>query len=187
MDEQVRLAMARWPDVPAVYGWLRLDRRGTWLLIDRGKPGFDEAIDGAGSPITNPRIVDFIARNYLHDEQGRWYWQNGPQQVFVDLDLAPLILRVLGSGPDARLVAHTGEPVSRVDAAWRTAKGELLLSTDLGPGAVHDMDLGSLQIDTVDGQDDEPVRLTLQGRVLVIDPPQSAPPACFERRPRPAK
>ncbi|HMN64893.1 MAG TPA: DUF2946 family protein, partial [Burkholderiaceae bacterium] len=41
MDEQVLHAMARWPDVPAVWGWLRLDRRGRWLLVDRGRPGFD--------------------------------------------------------------------------------------------------------------------------------------------------
>ncbi len=186
MDEQVLRAMARWPDVPAVYGWLRLDRRGTWLLVDRGKPAFDEARDGAGSPITNPQIVDFIARNYLRDPQGRWYWQNGPQRVFVDLDLAPLILRVIGSGPDARLVAHTGERVSRIDAVWRTPEGELMASTDLGPGAIHDMDLGSLELEPADGDDDAPARLTLQGRVLEVRAPESAPPANFERRPRPA-
>ena len=186
MDEQVRRAMARWPDVPAVYGWLRLDRRGNWLLIDRGKPGFDEARDGAGSPITNAQIVDFIARNYQCDPQGRWYWQNGPQRVFVDLDLAPLILRVLGSGADARLVAHTGEPVTRVDAAWRTPEGDLMLSTDLGPGALHDMDLGSLRIEASDRDDDSPVRLTLQGRDLEILAPECAPRASFDRRPRPA-
>ncbi len=184
MDELVHRAMERWPDVPAVYGWLRLDRRGSWLLVDRGKPGFDEAIDGTGSPITNAQILDFIARNYLCDPQGRWYWQNGPQRVFVDLDLAPLILRVLGSGPHARLVAHTGEPVSRVDTAWRTQGGDLMIATDLGPGAVHDMDLGSLALDTADGCDEHPLRLTVLGRTLEILPPQAAPPASFERRPR---
>jgi hypothetical protein len=28
MDEMVKRGMARWPDVPDVYGWLSLDRRG---------------------------------------------------------------------------------------------------------------------------------------------------------------
>ena len=97
----------------------------------------------------------------------------------------PLILRVLGSGPDARLVAHTGDPVSRIDAVWRTPEGDLMLSTDLGPGAIHDMDLGSLEIEPADGDDDSPARLAVQGRVLEIRPPESAPPTRFERRPRP--
>ena len=32
MDETVIRAMAKWPDVPAVWGWLSLDRRGVWKL-----------------------------------------------------------------------------------------------------------------------------------------------------------
>jgi len=64
MDEQVLRAMARWPNVPAVYGWLRLGRRGQWFLIDRNSPGFDERIHGEGSPIGNVQINEFIARNY---------------------------------------------------------------------------------------------------------------------------
>ena len=32
MDEIVARAMQKWPNVPDVYGWLRLDRRGTWWL-----------------------------------------------------------------------------------------------------------------------------------------------------------
>ena len=128
MDEQVLKAMARWPNVPAVHGWLRLDRRGGWHLIDRGQAGFDEARDGRGSPITSPPIVEFIHRNYAHDELGRWYWQNGPQRVYADLDAAPLVFRVFGEGRDARLVAHTGEPVSRVNAGWIGPAGEILLA-----------------------------------------------------------
>ncbi|MEN9315762.1 MAG: hypothetical protein RIS35_2155, partial [Pseudomonadota bacterium] len=72
MDELVLKAMERWPNVPAVYGWLRLDRRGRWMLVDRGVPGFDEALHGAGSEITSPQIIDFIGRNYARDDQGRW-------------------------------------------------------------------------------------------------------------------
>ena len=185
MDDLVRQAMQRWPDVPAVFGWLRLDRRGAWMLVDRGRPGFDEALDAAGSPITNAQIVEFIGRNYLCDAQGRWYWQNGPQRVFVDLDLAPLVLRVIGEGPQARLVAHTGEPVSRVDAVWRTPDGDLMMATDLGPGAIHDMDLGSLTLETAPGDDEHPARLTLQGRTLEILAPEAAPRESFQRKPRP--
>ena len=40
-------------------------------------------------------FADFIARNYEADEHGRWFFQNGPQRVFVDLELAPLVLGVV--------------------------------------------------------------------------------------------
>jgi hypothetical protein len=147
LDDLVRQAMARWPDVPAVHGWLRLDRRGRWMLIDRGAPGFDEARDGAGSEITSPPIVDFIGRNYGPDDQGRWHWQNGPQRVFVDLELAPLIYRVLGEAPTQSLVTHTGWPVARIADVAIDAGGNLWLATEQGPGCVDDRDLGALDLD----------------------------------------
>lgn len=147
MDELVRQAIARWPNVPAVHGWLRLDRRGQWYLIDRGSDGFDEIRDGAGSRITSPQIVEFIGRNYEHDDEGRWYWQNGPQRVFVDLDRAPLVLRVLGDAGARQLVTHTGLDAGRVLEAAVDADGDLYLLTDAGPGLVDDRDIASLDLD----------------------------------------
>jgi hypothetical protein len=150
IDELVERAMQRWPDVPAMYGWLRLDRRGRWLLIDRGRPGFDEARDGAGSEITSPPIIDFIGRNYLADPQGRWYWQNGPQRVFVDLDIAPLVFRVLGEGERTRLVTHTGYPSGAVLGAGIDRDGNLFAQTEAGPGVIHDLDLAALEMSDSD-------------------------------------
>lgn len=171
MDEQVLRAMARWPDVPAVFGWLRLDRRGRWLLVDRGRAGFDEVRDGGGSPITNPRIVDFIDRNYGSDEAGRWYWQNGPQRVYVDVESAPLVARVLGSAQQLRLVTHTGQPITRIEAGWVGPAGEVLLRTDRGPAVVHDLDLAMLTL-THDG---DAIVLSLDGRTLRLAPTASPP------------
>lgn len=181
MDEQVIKAMARWPDVPAVYGWLRLDRRGHWHLIDRNQPGFDEARDGAGSPITSPPIIAFIERNYTHDDDGRWFWQNGPQRVFVDVDAAPLVLRVLGEADAPHFVANTGESVRTVDSAWAGPDDELLLMTDLGAGAVHDLDIAALELDEAS----EGLTLRLGERLLPVrqldDPPTTLG---FVKRPR---
>ena len=56
MDEIVARSLAKWPNVPAVYGWLELDRRGNWRI--------------KGERITNPAFNDFIARNYDRDERG---------------------------------------------------------------------------------------------------------------------
>ncbi len=210
MDEQVKQAMARWPNVPAMFGWLRLDRRGKWYLIDRGNPGFDAERDALGSSITSPSIVDFIARNYQPDDSGRWFWQNGPQRVFVDLDVAPLIFRVFENATGQTLVTHCGDIVSRIDAIASTPAGALWLRTDLGPGVVHDLDLAQLDIDSnvvtadaavnqadEDNQADEayqrsdesnPLRIKFAGHSYAIDSLASSEDARhwagFEPRPR---
>jgi hypothetical protein len=156
LDEQVRRAMAKWRQVPAMYGWLRLSRRGQWFLIDRSGPDFDQARDGDGSLITSPPIIDFIGRNYECDERGAWYWQNGPQRVFVRIDLAPLVLRVLNEPPTQRLVTHTGYVVERIERVLADADGNLLMMTDLGPAVVDDRDIGQLQISMGDNVGSDP-------------------------------
>ena len=85
MDQSVKDAIARWPDVPAAHGWLSLDARGRWRFHPQGL----SAQGGPGESITNPQILDFIGRNYAHDDAGRWFFQNGPQRVYLRLDAAP--------------------------------------------------------------------------------------------------
>jgi hypothetical protein len=130
MDELVLRGMAKWPNVPSVYGWLSLDRRGNWRIRDER--------------ISNPGIVAFIGRNYAHDERGCWFFQNGPQRVFVALDYTPFVYRVVSDRPPLTLECHTGERVSAVFGGWLDEAGTLLLETEHGAGIVHDRDLGSL-------------------------------------------
>ena len=137
MDEIVRRGMAKWPNVPAVYGWLSLDRRGNWLI--------------KGERIPNPLVTEFIGRNYARDERGCWFFQNGPQRVFVNLDYAPFVFRVVS--PDGKplvLEAHNSQPVAEVKGAWLDEGGALLLETDLGAGTVHDRDLDRLPPHLID-------------------------------------
>ena len=131
MDEIVLRGMAKWPNVPAVYGWLSLDRRGHWLL--------------KGERVANPGIAAFFGRNYSRDEQGRWFIQNGPQRVYVALDYTPHIYRVT-SAPGAALVlnSHSGMCVRAIHATFIDDSGQLLLDTDLGIGLLHDADLETL-------------------------------------------
>lgn len=132
MDAVVRAAMARWPDVPDVHGWLLVDARGRFRL----RSGADEA---AGfEPITNDALNAFIARNYGGDARGRWFFQNGPQRVFARLALAPWIFRL---DTDGTLRTHTGQVVDAVHAAAMDEDGRLFLDTPRGPGAVDDRDL----------------------------------------------
>lgn len=128
MDDLVLRGMAKWPNVPAVFGWLSLDRRGQWLL--------------KGDRVTNPGIAEFFGRNYSHDAEGRWFLQNGPQRVFVALDYTPFIYRITAlAGPVLNLAAQTGANTTTVNAAFMDDAGQLLLDTDVGIGLVHDTDL----------------------------------------------
>jgi len=135
MDDIVKAAMAKWPNVPAVYGWLELTARGEWRI--------------KGEPIDNPSIRDFIARNYGHDDQGNWFFQNGPQRVFVSLEATPLIYRLDGSG---RLQAHTGVCPRELLGAFADAGGHLFLETELGPGLVDSADSTHFAERLVDGE-----------------------------------
>jgi hypothetical protein len=128
MDPDVLAAIARWPDVPAVHGWLALTARGEWRL--------------RGEPIANRAIVEFIGRNYAGDERGRWYFQNGPQRVYVELDATPWIWRA-GTAAAPVLTAHTGARARRLDGAWLDDTGRLFLATELGFGLLDSTDAGA--------------------------------------------
>jgi len=131
MDELVLRGMAKWPNVPAVYGWLSLDRRGQWRI--------------KGERISNPLVTEFIGRNYARDERGCWFFQNGPQRVFVDLDYTPHIYRIVSRDREPlALELSTGSPVSAILGAWIDEAGAALLETDCGIGTVHDLDLERL-------------------------------------------
>jgi len=116
MDEIVLRGMAKWPNVPAVYGWLSLDRRGQWLI--------------KGERISNALVTEFIGRNFTRDERGCWYFQNGPQRVFVDLGYTPRVYRVVNpDGAPLVLEASTGGTVSTIHGAWIDETGAALLAT----------------------------------------------------------
>ena len=135
VDDAVRRAIARWPNVPAVRGWLRLDRRGQWWIRPaEGDDRFDR--------ITNPKLIEFIGRNYGADEGGRFHFQNGPQRVFVALDYAPYVLRL--DDAMSGLVTHTGIPVNEYRDAWLDETGSLVLHTELGAGLLLDRDLAAI-------------------------------------------
>jgi hypothetical protein len=130
MDEIVIRGMLKWPDVPAVYGWLSLDRRGSWMIKN---------VSGCFERIANPAVKEFIGRNYAPDAQGRWYFQNGPQRVFVALDYTPWVYRLDDAGEG--LLAHTGAAPRSLEAVFVDDAGALLLETELGVGVLLDRDL----------------------------------------------
>lgn len=143
MDATVAQALAKWPNVPHCYGWLALDARGQWHM----RKGSAQEPKLPGEKIIHPALIGFINRNYTHDAQGRWYFQNGPQRVYVDLEAAPYIAH---TGPDGDFILHTGERLHTV-AAWLSAHGRLFLQGDDKFALLDDRDLAQclpqLQLD----------------------------------------
>lgn len=137
MDDIVRQAMAKWPNVPHCHGWLALDARGNWRMRD-------ERAQEQGTPgerIVNSALIGFINRNLAHDEAGRWYFQNGPQRVYIDLEIAPYIVR---TDPESGFVLHTGAALGEPEAAWLTESGRLLLRAGERLAALDDRDLAAI-------------------------------------------
>jgi hypothetical protein len=125
MEDWVHRALARWPNVPALFGWLALDRRGRWLI--------------RGDVISRPQIIDTINANYAGDEYGRWYFQNGPQRGYMRLEVAPYILRVTADGEG--LQTHTGLAVRRPAQAAIDEEGSLVVVSEHGVGQLADHEL----------------------------------------------
>jgi hypothetical protein len=141
MDDIVRQAMVKWPDVPDCYGWLGLDSRGQWWMRDdrvqalgafqSGQPGVK------GSLLRHEKLIDFIQRNYEFDAQGQWYFQNGPQRVYVELEITPHIWRIEN---DFTVMAHTGV-MAEVHKILVDENGLVYLDTTRGLGLVHTLDV----------------------------------------------
>jgi hypothetical protein len=122
MDDAVARSIAKWPNVPAVYGWLSLDRRGNWLI--------------KGERIANVGLREFIARNYEADERGRWFFQNGPQRVFVALAYTPFVMHWQGE----RLFDQCGREVTAKET-YLDDEGSVLVLGEQGIGLLDDRDL----------------------------------------------
>ncbi|MFZ5486262.1 MAG: DUF2946 family protein [Pseudomonadota bacterium] len=128
MDDIVKQAMAKWPSVPACYGWLGLDARGRWYLRDEAAQAAGPFPQSRGALLTHEKLIEFIHRNYEPDEAGQWFFQNGPQRVFVELECAPLVWRV---ADDFSVVAHTGR-AAVVRECVLDESGRLYLACDMG-------------------------------------------------------
>jgi hypothetical protein len=122
MDEIVARSLAKWPNVPAVFGWLALDRRGNWLM--------------QGQTIGNRALREFIARNYEADAHGRWFFQNGPQRVYVSLAYTPLVVHYAGD----TLFDHCGRPFTSREA-FQDDEGSVLLLGERGLALLDDREL----------------------------------------------
>ena len=153
MDALVAQAMAKWPNVPAVYGWLSLDRRGNWRI--------------KGERIANQALRDFISRNYESDSAGRWYFQNGPQRVYVTLAYTPLVVHYDGD----ELRDHCGRPFAARET-YLDDEGSVLLAGEDTVALLDDRDLARFADSAASLQRINPDQI--QGRFRFVKEPKAA-------------
>lgn len=160
MDEIVKQALAKWPNVPHCYGWLNLDARGHWRMRDERA----QQLNLPGDKLTNPALVGFIVRNYDRDERGCWYFQNGPQRVYVHLEATPFICR---TDPLHGYLLHTGAPLGPIDAAWLSDDGHLVLRSAAVVAQLDDRDMAQAMAQFVP-QGDEALSDWLDGADIAL-------------------
>ena len=137
MDDIVKQALVKWPNVPDCYGWLGLDARGRWFMRDDAAQAAGDFPQSRGSWLRHEKLIDFIGRNYESDDEGRWFFQNGPQRVYVELECTPWVWQVL---PDYRLQSHTGLQTSAGECLL-DEEGRLYIASPQGLGLVHSQDM----------------------------------------------
>ncbi len=138
MDDLVQQAMRKWPNVPHCHGWLGLDDRGDWYMRDDTVQQQGPFPQAKGSKLQHTKLIEFIQRNYACDAHGQWYFQNGPQRVYVELMSAPFVWRIQS---DLSVTDNLGSQ-QRVQDCVLDEEGRVYLNTEQGLGLVHSQDVG---------------------------------------------
>lgn len=90
-----------------------------------------------GERLEHRKLIDFINRNYMSDEIGRYYFQNGPQRVYVELERSPWVFRIHERG---EVYTHTHELVQPTQG-YIDETGRVYLDATCGLGIVHSQDM----------------------------------------------
>ncbi|PMS17456.1 DUF2946 domain-containing protein [Trinickia dabaoshanensis] len=142
MDDIVKAALAKWPNVPHCTGWLLLDRRGQWRMRDEGAQARGEL----GTTIRHAALVGFIERNYACDDGGCWFFQNGPQRVYVELAYTPWVVRLALPSPGSPVLTDQTGAGFEPAAVYIDDEGGVLFADRSNPQRIavlhdHDLDL----------------------------------------------
>jgi len=73
--------MLRWPNVPACYGWLSLDRRGQWRM--------------RGEPVTHAGLANFLNRQQPAPKIQSTFCRNRVRQIVSFAKFTDLMINVI--------------------------------------------------------------------------------------------
>ena len=126
MDQNVLDSLKKWPNVPNCFGWLAIDRRGHWRMRNE----FAQTHQLPGDVIKHVALKEFIERNYARDHEGRFFFQNGPQRVFVSIDYTPWVVRLIPDEENQWLLKTTIGQSIRPITALLDENGQVLFESD---------------------------------------------------------
>ncbi len=132
MDDQVLRSLMKWPNVPDCFGWMALDRRGQWRMRDE----FAQQNQLPGQIIKHAALNEFINRNYACDEEGRYFFQNGPQRVFITLDATPWITRITPSNEGLQFLTQCNQAIIP-EAALSDENGNIYIVGNIDQTIYH--------------------------------------------------
>jgi hypothetical protein len=89
VDQFIHQALQKWPQVPDCFGWLSFDRRGEWRIQNE----YAQQNKLSGELITHQGFKHYIESHLAHDESGNYFFQNGPQRVFIHFVYSPWVVR----------------------------------------------------------------------------------------------
>jgi len=89
VDTIIDAALQKWPQVPNCYGWLNFDRRGEWRIQNE----YAQQHKLPGELITHQGFKSYIEAHLAHDMRGNYFFQNGPQRVFIHFAYCPWVIR----------------------------------------------------------------------------------------------
>ena len=141
MDEQVLRSLVKWPNVPDCYGWLALDRRGQWRMRDE----FNQQHHLPCQVIVLQALKEFVSRNYARDSQWMYFFQNGPQRVFITLDATPWVVRIIPSDQGIRLLTQCQSSLEPT-AALSDENGNIYIVGKVTQTIYEDSDRGKFSI-----------------------------------------
>lgn len=80
-----------------------------------------------GNAIQHVALNEFISRNYAHDSLGRYFFQNGPQRVFITLDATPWVVRMIPVEHGQKLLTQCGTEIIP-EGALSDEKGNIYIT-----------------------------------------------------------
>jgi hypothetical protein len=103
-----------------------------------------------GQVIRHQSLNEFISRNYARDTQGKYFFQNGPQRVFITLDATPWIVRMIPSDQGVQLLTQCQSPLEPT-AALSDENGNIYIVGNITQTVYEASDRAQSKLETTEG------------------------------------
>lgn len=103
-----------------------------------------------GQIIEHGALKEFIARNYACDSAGRYFFQNGPQRVFITLSAAPWIARII-PGEDAPKIMTQCQTEINPTSALSDEQGNIYIAGSIQQSICKDLETQEFKTEVCTG------------------------------------